>query len=177
MSHAIPVLKGYEADVGSKIIKMNIELLQQFLIDSNNAGYAGGEEKKWIKEADGSTTIPFAKGGWKSDDNFFGGEPYGGRMVVSYEDKPCWMMVYYGWVELGVEAGGVYGVLRSALKQMPKDHPFRGPMELIDGEYRHTNSWDGGIERFSGEEVIMQGGRVVYKANYMGGLVDQEGGG
>lgn len=38
---------------------MNQESLRQFLVDSNKARYAGGEEKKWIKESDGSTTIPF----------------------------------------------------------------------------------------------------------------------
>lgn len=41
---------------------MNKNALRQFLVDSNKAGYAGGEEKKWIKETDGSTTIPFKKG-------------------------------------------------------------------------------------------------------------------
>lgn len=153
---------------------MNTILLRQFLIDSNNAGYAGGEEKKWTKEADGSTTIPFEKGEWKSNDNFFGGEPYGGRIVVSLEDKPYWVMVYYGWVEEGIDVDSVYGVLRNALKQMPADYPFRGPKELKDGEYTYTNSWKGKVERYSGEEQIMQGGKLIYKANYMGGLVDQK---
>ena len=41
---------------------MNLSKLKQFLIDSNGAGYAGGEEKKWTKETDGSTTIPYKKG-------------------------------------------------------------------------------------------------------------------
>jgi len=80
-------------------LTMNKEVLRQFLVDSNKAGYAGGDEKKWIKESNGSTTIPFEKGEWQSDDNFYGGEPYGGRVVVFYKDKPHWMMVYYGWVE------------------------------------------------------------------------------
>jgi len=151
---------------------MNTELLRQFLADSNNAGYAGGEEKKWIKENDGSTTIPFEKGEWKSNDNFFGGEPYGGRIIVSYDGKPYWMMVYYGWVEEGVDANSVYGVLRNALKQMPADYPFRGPKELIDGEFKYSNSWKGDVSRYSGEEQITQGDKLIYKANYMGGLVD-----
>lgn len=38
------------------------------------------------------------------NDNFFGGEPYGGREVVFYEEKPVWMMVYYGWVAEGIES-------------------------------------------------------------------------
>lgn len=152
---------------------MNKEALKQFLVDSNSAGYAGGEEKKWIKEPDGSTTIPYEKDQWRSHDNFFGGEPYGGRTIVFYEGKPYWMMVYYGWVEEGIESNPIYGVLRNALKQMPEDHPFRGPKEFKDGEYTYSNSWEGEVDRFSGEEQITQGEKLIYKADYLGGLVDQ----
>lgn len=152
---------------------MNKEALRQFLIDANKAGYAGGEEKKWIKELDGSTTIPFEKGSWKSHDNFFGGEPYGGRTIVFYEGKPYWTMVYYGWVAEGVESNPVYGVLRNALMQMPEDYPFRGPNEYKEGEFTYINSWKGKVERFSGEEQITQSGKLIYKANYLGGFVDQ----
>lgn len=155
---------------------MNKEALRQFLVDSNKAGYAGGEEKNWVKETDGSTTIPFKKGEWKSHDNFFGGEPYGGRTIVSHEGKPTWMMVYYGWVSEGVATDPVYGILRNALMQMPEDYPFRGPKEYKEGEYVYTNSWGGELERFSGEEKIIQGEELIYKANYIGGLVDQRSG-
>jgi hypothetical protein len=152
---------------------MNKQLLRQFLVDSNNAGYAGGEEKKWIKETDGSTTIPFEKGQWKSHDNFFGGEPYGGRTVVFYEDKPVWMMVYYGWVGEKAEKDRVYEILRGALKQMPEDYPFRGPKEIKIEDFTYTNTWSGEVDQFAGEEIISQGDKLIYKANYLGGLVDQ----
>lgn len=152
---------------------MNKNALRQFLVDSNKVGYAGGEEKKWIKEPDGSTTIPFEKGHWKSHDNFFGGEPYGGRTIVFYEEKPVWIMVYYGWVEEEIETDSVYGVLKNALAQMPEDYPYRGPKEYSEGEYIYTNNWNGEVDRFSGEEEITQGDKLIYKANYFGGLVDQ----
>lgn len=155
---------------------MNIKLLRKFLVDSNNAGYAGGEEKKWIKENDGSTTIPFEKGAWKSHDNFFGGEPYGGRTIVYFENKPCWIMVYYGFVVKGSKSNPIYKVLRNALKQMPEKYPFRGPKEFKDGEYIYSNSWKGDVDRFSGEEKIFKKEKLVYKADYIGGLVDQRGG-
>lgn len=155
---------------------MHKEELRQFLLDSNKAGYAGGEEKKWIKEADGSTTIPFQKGEWKSHDNFFGGEPYGGRVVVFHENKAYWMMVYYGWVAEGMDNNLVYGVLRNALKQMPEDAPFRGPNEYKQEDFTYSNSWTGDIERYSGQEQIRQGDKLIYQANYMGGLVDKQAG-
>ena len=155
---------------------MNQEDLRKFLVDSNKAGYAAGEEKRWIKEADGSTSINFEKGEWKSHDNFFGGEPYGGRTIVFHEGKPSWMMVYYGWVEEGVATNPVYAVLRNALTQMPKEYPFRGPKEYRESENVYTNSWEGNLSRFSGEEKIVQGEKLIYKANYLGGLVDRRSG-
>ncbi len=150
--------------------------LQKFLIDSNSAGYAGGEEKKWIKESNGSTTIPFEKGDWRSNDNFYGGEPYGGRLVAFYKNKPVWIMVYYGWVDEKADTNKVYSILRNALKNMPEEAPFRGPKELIENDMKYENSWNGNIERYFGEEKIFQGDNLLYKANYMGGLVDNRDG-
>ena len=155
---------------------MNKGTLRQFLTDSNKAGYAGGDEKKWIKESDGSTTIPFKKGDWRSHDNFFGGEPYGGRVIVFYKNKPYWMMVYYGWVVEGVDINLIYDVLRNALMRMPEEAPFRGPREYREGEFTYSNIWTGDIEKYSGEEQISQHKKLVYKANYIGGIVDQRAG-
>ncbi len=152
---------------------MDAELLRQFLIDSNKAGYAGGEEKKWIKEDNGSTTIPFEKGNWKSHDNFFGGEPYGGRTVVSYKNKPMWIMVYYGLVIESVEVKQVYEVLKQALMNMPEDYPYRGPKEYKNNDFIYKNFWTGELDNFSGEEKIYKNEKLIYKANYIGGFVDQ----
>lgn len=152
---------------------MRKESLRQFLIDSNKAGYATGEEKQWVKEADGSTTIPFEKNEWRSHDNFFGGEPYGGRVAVFHRNKALWIMVYYGWVVEGVDINPVYKILRNALMRMPEDAPFRGPKEYKEGNIAYANSWEGDVEKFSGEERIVEGELLVYQASYMGGLVDQ----
>jgi len=153
---------------------MNTLSLNQFLIEANQAGYASGQEKEWQKEVDGSTSINFAKDNWEVHDNYFGGEPYGGRMIVFYKKQPVWMMIYYGWVVEGAEAEQVYKILRSALKQMPDEAPFRGPNELLEGDYAYRNIWSGGVERFSGEEQITEASKVIYQANYLGGLVDQK---
>ncbi|MFA5135996.1 MAG: DUF5680 domain-containing protein [Patescibacteria group bacterium] len=148
--------------------------LCRFLIDSNNAGYAGGVEKEWIKESDGSTTIPFKKGRWKSHDNFFGGEPYGGRMVVYYDGAPFWIMVYYGWIEKGFDVTPIYQVLKSALRHMPHDYPFRGPKVFKCEGHKYTNTWKGQIDRFTGKEQIVKVADTVYEARYMGGLIDRK---
>lgn len=82
-------------------------------------------------------------------------------------------MVYYGWVAEGTAADPIYAVLRNALMRMPEVSPFRGPKEFKDGEFTYLNSWSGDIVRYSGEEQIMKDEKIIYKANYMGGLVDQ----
>ena len=155
---------------------MKKKSLKKFLFDANQAGYARGEERKWIKEDDGSTTIPFKKGSWELHDNFFGGEPYGGRTVVYYQGRPVWMMVYYGWVVKEADTNQVYEFLREALRQMPKDHPLRGPENYLEGEYHYRNALKGTVENFSGKERILKNEELVYQANYIGGLVDQRGG-
>ncbi len=152
---------------------MNLEALRQFLVDANIAGYAGGDERTWGKEADGSTTISFARDAWRLHDNFFGGEPYGGRTVVFHEDRPVWMMVYYGCVVEGSEPNWVYGLLRRALMQMPADCPLRGPEEYGEADGAYRNAWEGDVGRFSGEEQIVQGAQTIYRAQYSGGFVDQ----
>lgn len=155
---------------------MDLKDLKKFLIESNQAGYAGGQEKKWIKEGDSSTSIPYEKGEWKSHDNFFGGEPYGGRLVIFHKGKPVWIMVYYGWVSEGADINMIYSVLRKALIQMPEGAPFRGPRQLVEGKLIYTNNWDGDVKSYSGEEQITENGKILYKANYRGGLVDKRAG-
>ena len=155
---------------------MNTQGLKQFLIESNKAGYVTGDEKRWIKEPDSSTTIPYSSKDWKAHDNFFGGEPYGGRIIVFYKNKPHWIMVYYGWVKEGIDPNPVYSILRNELKNMPEDAPFRGPKEYKENNFIYTNSWSGNIEKYRGEEKIIQNNTLFYKAHYMGGLVDKRGG-
>ncbi len=152
---------------------MNLLILKNFLILANQAGYASGEDKKWVKEPDGSTSIHYENSEWKMYDNFFGGEPYGGRMIVFKNQKPFWMMVYYGWVEEGTPTKDVYSVLQGALRLMPEEAPFRGPKEYKLDEFVYRNEWDGGIERYRGDESINKNEVLIYKASYMGGLVDQ----
>ena len=155
---------------------MSQEELVNFILESNKAGYAEGNLKKWIKEIDGSTTITFEKGDWKSHDNFFGGEPYGGRIVIFHENRPYWIMLYYGWVNKAEEINSVFSVLRNALKEMPQEYPFRGPKEYCEMEYTYSNTWNGAVSRFNGKEIITKKDDLKYQANYFGGLVDSHNG-
>ncbi len=126
------------------------------------------------KEQDGSTSIVLEKESWKFHDNYFGGEPYGGREVVFYGNKPVWIMVYYGTVDtLLPDLASVYGFLKKALALVPDEAPYRGPAVFVDGDFRYENKWNGTLVDFSGEETIYLENKKIYSARYGGGLVAQ----
>lgn len=67
---------------------MNKLEIKNFIFEDSRATYASGDESIKQKEPDGSTTITFKSGEYGFHDNYFGGEPYGGREVVFLNDKP-----------------------------------------------------------------------------------------
>jgi hypothetical protein len=152
---------------------MDLNKLKQFILDASHNTYASGNEDIREKQGDESTTIAYSKGDWKYHDNYFGGEPYGGREVVFYKGKPVWMMVYYGWVVEGVDTDRVYPILGKALSNSTLEKPYRGPDEYIEDTTLYANDMEGDVENFRGEERIYDGEELLYIARYMGGLVDK----
>jgi hypothetical protein len=156
---------------------MNQEQLLNFVIAAHKHGYASGQAAPNKKEPDGSTTIEYESGDWKHHDNFFGGEPYGGREVIFYQGKAVWMMVYYGWVhDPAADVGKIFGVLQGALSLVSQEAPFRGAKHYEQDGFRYQNEWQGDIARFRGNETIYQDTKAIYSATYLGGLVDQRAG-
>ena len=153
---------------------MDLDKLKQFILEAKHNTFASGDSSLEKKEKDNSTSITYSKGEWEYNDNYFGGEPYGGREVVFYKNKPVWMMVYYGWVVEGVDTKRVYPLLQKALSKSTVDKPYRGPDEYIEGTSIYANDMEGDVENFRGEERIYDGDELLYIARYMGGLVDQD---
>lgn len=149
---------------------MQQELLD-FLIQAKKRGYAAGGESVSTTEGDGSKSTRFENGSWAFHDNWFGGEPFGGREIVHKEHKPYWMMVYYG-SDTQIAPKTIPHLLE-ALSLMPDDFPARGPQQLEKDNYRYINEWTGDITSFTGVEKIFYNGEEVYMTTYAGGLVDQ----
>jgi hypothetical protein len=152
--------------------KLDLVALKSFLLRSNQPHATGTAQP--LNEKDGSRTIVFTDGDWAMHDNFFGGEPYGGRQVISYQGKAVWMMVYYGRVESSnFVPETLYGFLREALQHGTIDQPYRGPNAYTKDKLDYQNEVTGSIESFAGQEQIFDQGERLYWAKYMGGLVDQ----
>lgn len=152
-----------------------IENLCKFITKAKRATYASGDSSKSLKEADTSTTLVFEEGNFKYHDNYFGGEPYGGREVVFFDNKPIYIMVYYGRVNNNVkDAQKLYNFLQKALSLIPENKPFRGPKEYKTDNLEYINIFAGEIDNFSGEEIIKENNQEIYRAKYIGGLVNQD---
>ncbi len=84
-------------------------------------------------------------------------------------------MVYYGWVdEKASDIQSVYKILQAALFLIPEDKPFRGPKTYMLDGIEYNNDFEGEINKFFGEETIRSAnGMELYRAKYMGGLIDQ----
>jgi len=157
---------------------MDLTKLTSFLFNASQTGYGTGDYSNWVKEKNDSTSIVYKEKNWEMHDNFFGGEPFGGRSVVFYKKKPVWMMVYYGYIlesnELPIEK--VYKFLQKSLIKTPKNFPLRGPKKFIEDKLTYKNLWQGEISKFSGEEKIFVNKDEIYKTNYLGGLVNLQSG-
>lgn len=152
---------------------MELDEAKKFLVRANKSGY-GNESTKPTEETDGSKTITFSEGDWDFHDNYFGGEPFGGREVIFHQKKPIWMMTYYGGVfDPSVNFHEVYKILREALLNFPEEMPVRGPERLESGDWVYINKFDGGFADFFGVEEISYKGKVVYRTRYQGGEVDK----
>jgi hypothetical protein len=151
---------------------MELKKLKAFILEASQNTYASEDPDIKVRQEDGSTTIVYENDDWRYHDNYFGGEPFGGREVVFLKEKPVWMMVYYGSVVVEeIVPDELYKVLTKALRNSTIDMPYRGPKELIDGDFRYENSLEGDVERFSGEERIYKNDRLLYSAKYVGGLL------
>lgn len=128
----------------------------------------GGSVKN---ESDGSRTILFSEGDYRMHDNFFGGEPYGGRLVIFYRNQPIFIEVYYG--QTSKPADEVYGFLREALQHPDEQNPFRGPAVYKKANLTYKSTTLGDIAKHTVEECIFEGDTEIYSAVIMGGLVDQ----
>lgn len=149
------------------------EKIKDFLIYSAKFGY-GNESTKQVTEADGSTTIEVEQAEMKLHDNYFGGEPYGGRTIISENGKPEWIMVYYGKLYKPELKKVIYSFLKKNLINPENDLPVRGPKEFREDSLSYVFKFSGIIEEFSGIEEIYLNKELVFKTSVAGGLVDQK---
>ncbi len=146
---------------------MTEQELREFITEAKRVTYAGHgnlAEPSRLKSKD----LPYEKGSFKYLDSYVGALHFAGEEVVWYEDNPVWAMNYYG--TLFGDAPEAFGeFLKSALRLVTPDTPYRGPSHYQEDEMEFFCSWQGELTFFSGEEKIFYQGKPIYKLLFHGG--------
>jgi hypothetical protein len=159
--------------------------LKDFLYKAALNGY-GTPNAITEDSEDGSHTVTFVDGDFKSVDKWIGGEPYAGNTIISHKGKIVWAMTYFGSVRNDVLKEDVYEILHPALQKVEPEFPIRGPLiyQANNKVYRSkllgTKDWeDASILSFVIEETIWDtvgfyenSTDPIYKAQFHGGLVN-----
>jgi transcriptional regulator with XRE-family HTH domain len=141
--------------------------LRKFLLTAKNNTYAGkGSECSSSRPL--SHDYKFEENGLLYIDTYVGGECFSGEEAVWKDNVPIWAMNYSGRVT-GENFSG--DLLKSALREVPYDKPYRGPSYFHDGNYMYMCKVDGTFEWYQGYEEILYLDEKIYECFFHGGIV------
>lgn len=144
--------------------------LKEFIVMAKKQTYASGESAK--KLVDEFEEFIYEKENYKYQDKYYAQDPnpFGGEEIVWQNNKPVWIMNYYGFMlSSEIESKKVYEFLRKAMGLVNEDFPFRGPLNFKEGSFEYVNEILGNMDKFKGREKILFEGKEVYQLEYHGG--------
>ena len=152
------------------------ESILDFLVDAKRKTYASqGDDASVTPLLSGSRQLEYRIGSFFYRDIYFGVSYFVGQETVYKDEQPHWSMSYAGGVDRSITAHEdvrkIYAFLRSALRQVSKEHVFRGPAEYTDGIFKYRNAYQGNFNAFHGDENITQDDEIVYTLHYSGGVL------
>ena len=140
------------------------------------AGYATGRNRDAIPQLPGAHLITHEEDGFKVTDSWQT-TPHSnksfGTTTIAWGDAPVWMMHYWGWYDKMV-----ISLLKRALADAYNQTSFiggRGPRHFQEpgSELVYTNNPVPGSDfaRFSGQEKISEGNRILGVHSYHGHML------
>jgi len=155
-------------EIDSKVSKINLDNLKEFLCEARKNTYALGSGKADNPKLSGSTQFEFSKGSYFYRDVYFSGDKkFMGQEVVYYETKPIWSTSYTGeQIDKLKEA-----FLKESLFKLAEKCRLGEFCEYEKRELKYENHGQGSIEEFSGKEEIFLKDKIFYKLTYQGGLL------
>jgi hypothetical protein len=116
----------------------------------------------------------YVRGDWKYLDSYAWMRDGGGAEIVYYQDKPVWVMNYYGFLtDQKADSKEVYSFLHEALRLRHPVLPVRGdaladPVRKLRYEVIFERDE---VSTFSGVERIYKDEALVYECFFHGGSV------
>ncbi len=156
--------------------KINLKELAEFLVEAKTRTYANVNAKEIKAQRPDFKELEYKKGKWEYRDSYCGFFFAPGQEVVRYNKEPIWAMAYFGGMDKKyhedvVFAKNAFNFLKQALVKVNTKIPYRGPKSYSLGDYKYANVIKGNITDFSGTEKIFFKGKLVFKQEYIGGLI------
>ena len=159
-------------------MKVDLNDLAGFLVKAKTQTYAG-DGKKIPSQRPGFIEMEFTDSRWNYRDSYTGFFMAPGQEVVRLDGMVVWVMSYSGGMAPEYHGNNsfaekTFAFLKKALMKIPLSKPFRGPENLKEGGWEYKCNVEGDITDFSGTEYIYHEGRLVFRQNFVGGLVAQK---
>ena len=146
--------------------------LTTFLIKAKVETYASGDESKVLKQNDGGKDIHYSSNDFRYRDRYYGELNFSGQELVWKNDSAYWSMNYFGITNTAIRFPKDFPeFLKEALRNVPKEHPYRGPKYYESGDFKYTNDISGTLANFHGVEKILFKNFEIYKLYYYGGYI------
>ena len=157
------------------IVTADLEKLARFLVKAKIVTYAAGNDEYAVTPIlGGSHQLEYLDGNLLYRDIYYGGLHFIGMETVFQDQQPFWGMSYYGGVlpdSDDLHIAGMSPVLKAALREVPRNAPYRGPKSFRMGDYIYKNKTHGDIMSFHGTEIIRIQEQTIYQLRYSGGVV------
>ena len=160
------------------MLDFGLNELSTFLITAKVQTYAGdGKEIK--PERQGFRELNYKKWEFEYRDSYSGFYSAPGQEVVRFRGEPVWTMAYSGGM-IKKHHGNfdfskkTFEFLKEALIRVPVSKPFRGPEKFSKGDFVYESKVVGDVTWFKGSEKIKFKGKVVFRQDYIGGLIVQK---
>lgn len=144
--------------------------LKEFLVRAKRNTYAGDGALS-APSRPNSKDLHYCEGDLLYIDTYLGSKDFIGEEAVFENQVPVWGMNYYGKMLVPNIPDGFSHCLKSALKAIPLEYPFRGPVAFEYEGFTYKCSWQGSLSDFIGNEEIYLNGTCIYKLSFHGGYI------
>lgn len=144
--------------------------LKEFLVRAKRNTYAGNGVLS-APSRPNSKDLHYEEGDLLYIDSYFGSMDFIGEEMVCENNVPVWGMNYYGKMLIPDIPEGFSRCLKSALKAIPVEYPFRGPAVFEHEEFTYKCFWQGSLSDFIGNEEIYLDETCIYKLSFRGGYI------
>ncbi len=161
-------------------LPFKLEELVEFILQARKQGYAGNAERTKTPQRPGFKEYqPYKEGNFEYVDSYAGNYFAPGQEVVRWKEIPVWNMAYNGGI-IPKHHGNenlkkkCFGFLHLALQESSVAHPYRGPYKYTNKKWKdweYHNDSHGNIIAFTGKELIVFDGIIVFSQDYIGGLI------